>query len=91
MKKILLSFQIQNLMQILMIPIFNTKMPAQPSRNEKENMHEIGNGGGDFDGDDDDCSFLIQDAIEHNMAQLSQEDDYAMPSDEENQTSVAPL
>eukprot|EP00957_Ditylum_brightwellii_P036116 2736083-Ditylum_brightwellii.AAC.1 len=35
--------------------------------------------------------FLIQDAIEHNMAQLSQEDDHDMPSDEENQSSVAPL
>ena len=69
----------------------NTKMPAQPSRNEKENMDEIGNGGGDFDGDDDDRSFLIQDAIEHNMDQISQEDDHAMPSDEENETSVAPL
>eukprot|EP00957_Ditylum_brightwellii_P135965 10369178-Ditylum_brightwellii.AAC.1 len=61
-------------------------MPAQPSRNEKGNMNEIGNGGSNFDGDDDDCSFLTQNAIEHNMAQLSREDDYAMPFDEENKT-----
>eukprot|EP00957_Ditylum_brightwellii_P099616 7587813-Ditylum_brightwellii.AAC.1 len=59
-------------------------MPAQPSRNEKENLNEIGNGGGDFDGNDGNRSFLIQDAIEHNMVQLSQEDDHAMPFDEEN-------
>eukprot|EP00957_Ditylum_brightwellii_P070252 5337231-Ditylum_brightwellii.AAC.1 len=66
-------------------------MPAQPSRNEKENLNETGNGGGNFDSDDDDRSFLIQDAIEYNMAQLLQEDDHIMPSDEENKSSVMPL
>eukprot|EP00957_Ditylum_brightwellii_P201822 15327364-Ditylum_brightwellii.AAC.1 len=66
-------------------------MPAQPARNEKENLNEIGNDGGNFDGDNDGRSFLIQDTIEHNMAQLSQDDDHAMPSDEKNQSSVAPL
>eukprot|EP00957_Ditylum_brightwellii_P189165 14399188-Ditylum_brightwellii.AAC.1 len=36
---------------------FNTKMPAQPARNEKENLIEIGNGG-NFDGDDDNGFFF---------------------------------
>ena len=36
---------------------FNTKMLAQPARNEKENLIEIGNGGGNLDSDDDNCSF----------------------------------
>eukprot|EP00957_Ditylum_brightwellii_P192583 14662396-Ditylum_brightwellii.AAC.1 len=34
---------------------------------------------------------LIQDTIEHNMAQSLQEDDHVMPSKKENQYSVAPL
>eukprot|EP00957_Ditylum_brightwellii_P034501 2616297-Ditylum_brightwellii.AAC.1 len=66
-------------------------MPAQPARNEKENLNEIGNGNGNFDSEDDDCSFLIQDTIEHKMAQLLQENDHVKPSDEENQSSVTPL
>eukprot|EP00957_Ditylum_brightwellii_P088255 6723471-Ditylum_brightwellii.AAC.1 len=66
-------------------------MSAQPARNEKENLIEIRNGSGNVDGNNDDRSFLIQDTIEHNMAQLSQEEDHVMPSDEENQSSVATL
>eukprot|EP00957_Ditylum_brightwellii_P197150 15020937-Ditylum_brightwellii.AAC.1 len=66
-------------------------MLAQPARNEKENLIEIGNGSSNFDGDNDNSSFLIQDTIEHNMAQTLQENDHAMPSDEENQSSVGSL
>eukprot|EP00957_Ditylum_brightwellii_P119174 9090773-Ditylum_brightwellii.AAC.1 len=66
-------------------------MPAQPARNENKNSVKIGNGGGDLDSDNDGRYFLIQDAIEHNMAQILQEDDHVMPSDDENQTSVEPL
>eukprot|EP00957_Ditylum_brightwellii_P126211 9621982-Ditylum_brightwellii.AAC.1 len=33
---------------------FNSKMPAHHARNEKENLLEIGNGGGNFDSDNDD-------------------------------------
>eukprot|EP00957_Ditylum_brightwellii_P073064 5552526-Ditylum_brightwellii.AAC.1 len=50
---------------------YNSKMPAQLARNENKNLLGIGNGGSNLDGDDDDRSFLIQDAIEHSMAQFS--------------------
>eukprot|EP00957_Ditylum_brightwellii_P091289 6951348-Ditylum_brightwellii.AAC.1 len=62
-------------------------MLTQLARNENENMLEIGNGGGDLDGDNEDCPFLIQGAIEHNTAQSLQKDDHVMPSDDENQSS----
>eukprot|EP00957_Ditylum_brightwellii_P150664 11471586-Ditylum_brightwellii.AAC.1 len=57
-------------------------MPTQPARNENENLIEIGNGGSNFDGNNYNSSFLIQDAIEHNMAQSLQGGDHGMPFDE---------
>eukprot|EP00957_Ditylum_brightwellii_P080858 6150584-Ditylum_brightwellii.AAC.1 len=32
---------------------YNSKMLAHPARNENKNLIEIGNGGSNFDGDDD--------------------------------------
>eukprot|EP00957_Ditylum_brightwellii_P091812 6990146-Ditylum_brightwellii.AAC.2 len=36
---------------------YNSKIPAQHARNEKKNLIEIGNGSGNFDGDDDNICF----------------------------------
>eukprot|EP00957_Ditylum_brightwellii_P031620 2398386-Ditylum_brightwellii.AAC.1 len=60
-------------------------MLAQLARTENENLLRIRNGGGNLDSGNDDCSFLIQAAIEHNMAQSLQEDDHVMSSSDENQ------
>eukprot|EP00957_Ditylum_brightwellii_P006111 462375-Ditylum_brightwellii.AAC.1 len=47
--------------------------------------------GSDADSDVDSDNTNYNNAIEHNMAQFLQEDDHVMPSDEENQSPVAPL
>eukprot|EP00957_Ditylum_brightwellii_P101067 7702887-Ditylum_brightwellii.AAC.1 len=62
----------------------NRKLPEQPPRNENENSVKIGNGDIDLNSDNDDHSFLIQDAIKQNLAQPLQEDEHIMPSDNEN-------
>eukprot|EP00957_Ditylum_brightwellii_P022531 1700143-Ditylum_brightwellii.AAC.1 len=71
----------------------NRKMLTQPPRNENENENliKIGNGSSDLKSDDDNRSFLIQDAIEHSLVQSLQEDDHIMPFDDKNGTSVDPL
>eukprot|EP00957_Ditylum_brightwellii_P165895 12630394-Ditylum_brightwellii.AAC.1 len=66
-------------------------MLAQLANNENESLLKIGKGCGDLGIDDDDHSFLIQDAIEYKMAQFLQEDDHVMPSDDKNQSSVMQL
>eukprot|EP00957_Ditylum_brightwellii_P000237 18449-Ditylum_brightwellii.AAC.1 len=66
-------------------------MPTQSPRNENENSVKIGNGSGKLNGDNDSCSFIIQDAIEHNLAQSLQEEDDIICFDDNNESSVDPL
>eukprot|EP00957_Ditylum_brightwellii_P197508 15048155-Ditylum_brightwellii.AAC.1 len=63
-------------------------MSAQQPRNEIENMVEIKNSGGNTNVDSDELFFFIQDTIEHNLAQFSQDNEHIMPSDEEIESFV---